>query len=266
MLVPQPNYRRPLNLNQLKILSLCYKFRFVSAELIARLQKKDRSTIYESLYVLEKQDYVVKRYDSSYKLRGQPASYCLSAKGIRYLLNQDPDDYDFSSLRNFYRNPSMPDEKITMCMWVFELFLILKDHTNEQFSIYTQYELDRSEYPYPQPLLKLENENENMPDYILDCIEAFTPSWRIRKRIEQHEKKAEECDYIYPNVLFIAGNESTERRLFKLTAERYQDFDYSVTQLNMLMSSKDGQIWIDEDESDDDEFIRKTLLPKNEKQ
>jgi hypothetical protein len=181
VLVPRPNYRRPLNVNQLKLLSLCYKFRFISAELTAKVQNKDRSTIYESLYVLEKQDYVVKRYDISYKLRGQPASYCLSAKGIHHLLTTHPEYFDLSSLRNQNRNSSYPDEKIKKCLGVFELYLALNNQTDKQFSIYTQYELDRSEYPYPLPLLKIENENENMPDYILDFIEAFTHSWRIRK-------------------------------------------------------------------------------------
>lgn len=260
MLVPQPNYRRPLNVNQLKLLSLCYKFRFISAELTAKVQNKNRSTIYESLYVLEKQDYVVKRYDSSYKLRGQPASYCLSAKGIRYLLTTHPECFNLSSLRNQYRNPSYSEEKIKKCLGVFELYLALNNQTNKQFSIYTQYELDRSEFPYPPPPLKLENENDNMPDYILDFIEAFTPSWQVRRRIRQHEAKAEESDYRYPNVLFVAGNESTEKRIFKLIEERYADFDFSVTQLDMLCSSSDGNVWINIDMSDEDDFVRQSLL------
>jgi hypothetical protein len=201
----------------------------------------------------------LKRYDSSYKQIGQPASYCLSAQGIRYLMQLDSQYHNRSTLLDFYRNPSISDEKISAYSFVFDLFLILKKQTGQQFSVYTRYEFDRSLHPYPPPLLKLEDAHPDNNDFVLDFIEAYTPTWQIRRRIRQHEAKAEESEYLYPNILFIAGNESTEKRLFKLTNENYNDFDYSLTQLSMLLSSKDGVVWIDMDASDDENFIRTTL-------
>jgi hypothetical protein len=260
MLVAQPKYRRPLNSNQILLLNLCYKFRFISTKLVAELLGKDRSTVYESLFVLEKQGYILKRYDSSYKLRGQSASYCLSAQGIRYLASRNLDYYDKTTLKNFYRNKSIPDNQIAKCLFVFQLFLVLKKQTGKQFSIYTQYEFDRTEFPYPAPLLKLENHDPDKPDFVLDVFDVQTPTWQLRRRIQHHENKADEDEYTYPDLLLVASNVNTEKRLFRVLQNKYLDFCATTTQLELLMGSKDGKVWVDVDEADEDEFVRTNLF------
>lgn len=258
MLVVSPKYRRPLNSNQIRILELCYKFRFISVDLLAELLGKHRSSVYEGLYVLERQGYLGKRYDKTYRLQGKPASYYLVAKGIRYL--RENTGLDQTTLRNFYKNKSMRQEHVDHCLNIFRIALTIKQQTKGKFDIFTKYDLNRESFPSPLPELFLQRKRKSdKPDYVLDVFEAGTPTWLLRKRITQHEDYANDSTYQYPNVLFVAGNQNTENRLFKLTYENYADFDYFITQQDTLLDSEEGKVWIDVKNSEEDEVIRVNL-------
>lgn len=258
MLVKEPKYRRPVGSNQLRLLQLLFKFRFVTTDLLVPVIKKDRSTVYESLYVLEKQGYVLKFHDKTYRLRGKPAVYCLASKGIRYL--RENTKYNETTLRNFYKNKRMAvdnEEHVDLCLLVFKIFNILKAQTGDKFYIYSKYELTRGSYVSPHPELYLHRRGRSQkPDYILDIFPAGTMTWLLRKRLRQHQDYADDSEYLYPNVLLVAGNMSTEKRLFKQVESAMQDFEFFVTQQAMLLGENDGKIWIDIDESDENEFGR----------
>ncbi|MCA9348428.1 hypothetical protein KC867_03395, partial [Candidatus Saccharibacteria bacterium] len=106
-------------------------------------------------------------------------------------------------------------------------------------------------------LLALQGKSQK-PDYILDIFPAGTMTWLLRKRLRQHQEAEEESDYIYPNVLLVASNASTERRLFKQVESAIQDFEFYITQEELLLSG-DRNVWIDLMESDEDEFVRRPL-------
>ncbi len=257
MLVKQPKYRKSLNSNQIELLKLMYKFRFVSLDLLAKYLNKDRSTIYERLYVLERQGYIAKRYDSSYRLRGKPASYTLSKAGIKYLMTLENSDHTY--LRASYKNRTATEEVIDQRLLVFITALSLKSRMSKDYQIYTRYELTKEAFVNPLPDLYFYT-NTDSPDYLVDIIEAWTPSWQLRRRIRQHEELVEKSEEDYPDVLFIAGNKSTEKRLFKLTYEKYNEFKFYVTQAELL-TRKEADIWIDPEESDYEEVERVSLPP-----
>lgn len=258
MLVKSPKYRRALNTKQIELLKLLFKFRFITTDLVSELLGKDRSTIYESLYVLEKQDYVYKFYDKSYRFRQRPAIYTLNKGGIRYLMSRS--ELDQTTLRNFYKNRSLDDEQIDKYLNVFQITNTLKRQTGGKFSIHTKYELNRDAFIRPLPELYLaRNGKSQKPDYILDIFPAFSPSWLLKKRLRQHQELSEEeSDYFanYPSVLLVAQNPSTEKRLFRMLESAMQDFDFLITQQDLLLNSNDGKVWIDLYESDEEEFVR----------
>jgi len=258
VLVKNPKFRKGISDNQKYLLIVLYKFRFVTTDLVAEFISKDRSTIYESFYVLEKQAYIQKLYDSTYRLRQRPATYCLASKGIRFL--RDNTDLDQTTLRNFYKNNKTRQEHIDHCLNVFTIFLSLKRQTGKKFDIFTKYELNREANLKPLPELYLKREGKSKkPDYLLDIMPASTFSWLIRKRIQQYEDFADDSEYLQPNVLLVAGNESTEKRLFKLLYENYADFKYFITQQQLLLNGKDGKVWIDVGESEEDEMVEVNL-------
>lgn len=255
MLVKNPKYRHKLSTNQTGLLKLLFKFRFVTTDLVAELIGKDRSTIYESLYVLGKQGYVAKQYGSSYRLRQRPASYCLAAKGIRYLWGQP--GLEEKTLRNFYKSRRAPETVVDRCLDVFKIYLALMKSFGPDYQIFTKHELSRDKFVSPMPELFIQGKT-NQPDYVVDIFSAGTFSWLLRKRIQQHNDFADGSNYQYPHVLCIAQNASTELRMFKFTYENYEDFEFYVTQQELLLSGE-PKIWIDPDESDEDELIRAKL-------
>lgn len=257
MLGKEPKYRRPLSSNQARLLYILFKFRFGTSDLIAAVVKKDRSTVYESLRVLEKQGYIHKFHDSSYRLRGRPAVYTLAAQGIKYL--RDNSEIDHTTLRNFYKNKRIAIENESLvdhCLLVFRIFAVLKAQTGKKFSIYTKYELDKDDFVNPKPELWLQRRgNSQKPDYILDIFPAGTMTWLLRKRLRQHQDFADEYEYLCPNVLLVAGNPNTEKRSFRQVEGAIQDFEFYITQQEMLVDGS-KKIWIDVAESEEDELER----------
>ncbi len=260
MLVNEPRYRRSVNSNQVRLLYILFKFRFGTSDLIAEVVKKDRSTVYESLRTLERQGYIHKFHDKTYRLRGRPAIYTLAAKGIKYL--RDNSGADQTTLRNFYKNKRIAIENeplVDQSLLVFRIFNVLKAQTGRTFSIYTKHELDKDDFVNPKPELWLQRQGKSQkPDYILDIFPAGTMTWLLRKRLRQHQEAEEESDYIYPNVLLVAGNPSTERRLSRQVESAIQDFEFYITQKELLLG-RAKRIWIDLEESCGGEIKRTEL-------
>jgi len=255
VLVTSPKYRRPLNSKQIRLLELCYAFRFVGVDLLAELLGKHRSSVYEGLYVLERQGYIGKRYNKTYRLVGRPASYYLATKGIRYL--RENSELDQTTLRNFHKNKSIRQEHVDHCLNIFRIALTIRRQTDGRFNIFTKYILPKESFPSPPPELFLEQKgSSDKPGYVLDIFEVGTPTWLLRKRIIQYEDYEYGSEYPYSNVLFVAPNQSTENRLFKLTYNNYADFGYFITQQNQLLDSEDGTVWIDMRSSEVDEVVR----------
>src|ERR1700759_2928953 len=84
-------YHRTLNNQQVEVLDWLYRFRFSTSRQIARCLGKDKfKSVQKKLQILEKQGYIGKRYDGSYKLQGRPAEYYLTPKGARQLEQVKP--------------------------------------------------------------------------------------------------------------------------------------------------------------------------------
>lgn len=254
MLEKSVKYRRPLNSNQVRILKILYKFRFVTSDVLAEYLKKNKSTIYESLFVLQKQGYIAKRYDPSYRIRHRPASYSLANIGIRYL--KEHSELNQATLRNFYKNKNLSEEQIDSYLHIAALYLLLKRQTGTQFDICTKYEMGPENAHMPFPILFLRDKSPDKPDYFIDYFPAGTFSWLLRRRIRQYQDISDEGNYRAPDVLFVAGNVSTEKRLFKLTYENYNDFRFLLTQESLLFNSWSGTVWIDVEQTEEDDIIR----------
>ncbi len=260
MLVKNPKYHKRLSNKQLKLLYALFRFRFASTDLVAELVSRDRSTIYEAFNVLEKQKLIHKFYDKTYRLRSRPAIYCLATKGIKHL--RENTELNDKTLRNFYKNKSMDEEYIDKCLNVFVIYLKLRKSMGSKFNLHTKWELSREAFPGPPlPELWLERKQavSGELDYVLDIFPAFTPSWLLRRRLRQYQDFEDDSEYESSHVLLVAQNESTERRLFKLAENTIQDFEFYITQQDLLLNSKDEAIWIDLMESDEDEFVRTSI-------
>ncbi len=250
-----PRYRRTLNKRQLEILLVLFEFRFVSVPLVSQYLNKDKSTIYERLLVLEMQDYVYKSYDRSFRLPGRAATYCLAPAGIRALKAAYP-ELSQAVLRHMNQNKLADRASIDKSLYLFQLYLDLQRCYPHQFENLTRsYMATYKEFIRPLPDLYLEHKQIDKPAYILEIVEARTFSYLLRRRLNTHSDYA--IDYAedwgdgYPTLLFICGNEHTERRLQRMIWNTVGLDIYTTTQERLMSGHK--QVWLYEFYEDDDE-------------
>lgn len=259
MLRKNPRYHKRLSKKQLELLFILFRFRFVSTDLVSELVGKDRSTIYESINTLVQQQLVHKFHDSTYRIRGRPAIYCLASKGITYLRNNT--ELDQTTLRNYYKNKTTDEQLVDKYLNIFRIYLKLRSLYGKQFNIHTRADMIREAFisPLPELLLECKNPKDDKPGYVLDIYPAGYFGWAMKKRLQAWQELEEESEYQMSNVLLLAQNESTEKRLIKMTENTLQDFDFYVSQQDILMNSTDGRVWIDPVGYDEEEVVRSNL-------
>lgn len=225
---------------QLDILVLIVKYRFVSSALLASCLGKDKSTIYERLSVLVDQEYIAKKYDMTYKLRHRPVIYYLAPAGIRYLMKAG-----YPRARLHYKSKDFTDEQIDEHFMLKELAeTVCKPYTHA-FELRTKYEASVDEFCItPASYAQLVGTSDDTSDYFIEYFPRFFESWKIRKRINQHTNYAFDHDeYRYPNLLFVCGNESTMKRVIRLTADTYTTIDIFCTTIDRVRSGEKN-IWL----------------------
>lgn len=249
--------RYKISKSQLLLMLWIMKFRFVSSDVLAECLDKDRSTIYERLSVLVDQGFVTKLYDKTYRFRQRPVIYYLAPAGIRYLKKAG---YERTQLH--YKNKDFTDDQIDEQFLLGELARTIKKPYTNKFALYTKYQYGAEEfYISPPPYAKLVGGKDTIPDYFLEYFPPFYESWKMRKRMQQHDAYANEHDeYTYPHLLIVCGNPSTEKRAVRLGANLYADFEIFTTTKDRLLSGN-KKIWLRPEEVDWDEELEYYSLP-----
>lgn len=181
MLVQVPKHRKSISKSQLRLLLVIFKFRFVSCDYIGQYLAKDKSTIYERLFVLVQQGYVHKDYDSTYRLRLRPAVYSLTTQGISCLLKIEVTLSELA-LRNMYKNSSASLQLVDHSLNVFKLCVLFRKQYPDIFDICTRSELSADNHfirPLPDMYLRRAYKRSAKPSYQLETIEAGTYTWII---------------------------------------------------------------------------------------
>jgi hypothetical protein len=260
VLIKNPSHRKNINPNQIKLLTALFKFRFISIPLLANYLHKDKSTIYEQLLTLTSQDYIQRKYDKTYRLPLKPAAYFLTAKGIAYL-RSDP-RFSKTALKNMYKNKQASEPLIERCLTTMALYNKLTTDYPETFDIFTRSEMSAVDCflrPLPDIWLRRTLKHHTKPQhYLVEILEPSVMSWIIRKRIQAHEDfAAEDAETQYPQVLLIAGNDSTEQRIHDILANWFGDVEFWTTTALRLASGK-TKIWraVFEDDEQDQPILR----------
>lgn len=254
----EPKTRYKISDSQVELLLSVMKYRFVSSDVLAEGIGKDRSTIYERLRVLVEQDYLVKLYDKTYRLRQRPVVYCLAPAGIRYLKKAG---YERTQLH--YKNKTFTDEQIDEQSLLSQLARAVREpYAKNVFALYTKYQFGADAfYLTPPPYAKLVGEKDTIPDYFIEYFPPLYESWKIQKRINQHIAHADGHDeHTYPHLLLICGNQNTEKRVVRTTTDLYSDFDvFTATKERVLSGEKN--IWLRPYEVDWDDEQEYHSLP-----
>lgn len=151
----EPKYRKKLNEEQLAVLNLLYTFRFASNEHVAKYSgKKNNKHVQKRLKILEDQEYIAKRYDKSYKLKGKPAAYYLLPKGARALVDVgDRDNNEPTNIKRIYKDKDVSEGFIEHSLNILGVYLALSALHGNKLDFFTKSDLKYEQFDfYPQPL------------------------------------------------------------------------------------------------------------------
>jgi hypothetical protein len=235
----QPKYRRPLNNYQLSILNTLYKFRFTTASLLAQNQNAHHvRVISDRLKILVDQEYIGMNYDSSYKIKGQAATYYLLPKGVRYL-RQHPYIQE-SALRSIYHDKRATPSVIAHRLSVFEVFIHFKNTYLKRFKFFSKTELMNKSYvPKAKPDALILDTQTNQ-HYFMDYLEDSASFWALRKTIKRYIAYTElgiwqkhKPGTPHPHVLLICQSSKTKKSAQNIAAK---ELDCSYVELTIRVA------------------------------
>lgn len=252
-----PKYRRPLNSDQVDTLELLYKFRFGSVDLIREyFNKSSRGLIFSRLKVLEEQDFIGKRFDSSYRIQGKPAAYYLLAAGARKLQEARGPEDEAINIKGIYKDKTVSELFIQHSLNIFAMYNQLKAHYSNKLDFFTKSDLASYEH-YPKPLpdafLSLEAEGSTKHFFVEIQEESqpfFTAVRKVKKYIDYKDSgewAITETDF--PAILFVCESVSLQKRLQKqidkmLSKILTDELAFATTTTEELSGLKDNNaIW-----------------------
>lgn len=267
MTTTNPKYRRKLNPAQLEVLKLLYRFRFASSDVIAQYFGKSSGVfVYKRLKILQEQGYIVKRFDSSYRIQGKAATYCLSPMGGRMLQEHESPDATIN-VKGLYKNKTNSEAFVRRCTGMFVIHNQLKASYGDTLKLFTKSEIGTYDY-FPQPLpdayFRLKNSKQTEQFFISLCYSSqpfFTLAREVKKFIEYAELGDWDATGTnLPVMLLVCESYSLQKRLQKFITSALDSSDdeakFALTTQAVLLSGK-SNIW---QIADDPE----TVLPLDE--
>lgn len=244
-----PTHRKSLNPNQLQVLDTLYHFRFGTTDLLASTMSKHTSRRFmnERLRVLCEQEYIGRRYDSSYRLQAKFATYYLLPNGIN-TLKQQPEKYQAKTLRNIRKDINASDRFVGHSLGVFAAYASLKPLYGASFTFDTKSNLSHPDFDYfpevlPDGYAAYSAKSGERKHFMLECFDATKPQKFLRQRIAQiidHEYTDGWKDGDpYPEILIVCDTEELRQKAQKwvikiVEDEAAEEMKFYVTSLPKL--------------------------------
>jgi hypothetical protein len=221
--VKQKYVRSTLNTDQISLLELVYKYRFVSRLLVAEsLNITYGSSLQERLDVLVKHQYLGRRFEKSNRLQGIPAAYFLTAKGLRAL--QDMPNH--KAITDAVIKSSYKDKKVSMgfvvhTLNVYKYTNLLMRHYSG-LKVFTRRDIARYSYFPPQPpdaVLSLPSDDPKQPKrFFLDLVSDIAAGSNLDRRIANYCEFFEDggwdiMDSKLPSILLLSERPTAEKNI-----------------------------------------------------
>lgn len=207
---------RTLTTQQLTILKIIYKFRFVTVGLVASYRKVGVRGTTKVFSILLERKIIARHYNSTYKLLGKPASYYLSGEGMRILKDKGLSE---RVLHARYKDSHSSELFMQHTLGVFKMALDIRKSFPDRFTIFSQYELSEHDYfPHPLPNMYLKRINDDTTmanEYFIDLI-GDTQFFVVKKQIDgyiEHYESSEWQGHNYPTILLIISSKGLQRRV-----------------------------------------------------
>lgn len=226
------NKERKLNDKQVFILRLAFKFRYLTADNLAKLKTISHNSAYSALNKLTERGYLGRKHNKSYRLQNKSARYYLTPKAVNYL--QKPEfklDKEILATRRHEdrKSTSFIDHQVAIVdvfidIWFNTEYDIYKLNTSSGIS-----KDDREYYPRPLPALEVLYEtntegfyNRTLVDVFPDEQHLFIAKKRVRQYIQHYEDNEWEWDD-YPSIVLIRRSKADVNNLNKYIEETMEN-------------------------------------------
>lgn len=231
-----------LTKQQQRLLKLVYKFRFITAPLLAQLLKIRHDSAYEALSTLLKQDLLVRVYKESWRIDRRPAYYYLSKKGvttIRKLL-----DIESSAVNTIYQDHRATQEFIQECLTTLACFIHIKQHLPAETIIRTKTEINRFDiFPKQRPDLYIKTP-DNKEAFVIIAPDKLP--YFVNKRVEEYIEHSEEEGWRgqYPTIAVIVKDNRSKLGFLYKTKQKLEDMgiDEDDHELMIIATSMDNLV------------------------
>ena len=215
-----------LSEKQINLLTVIYKFRFVTALLLGQYKGITAQSMKRSLNILEDSGYIDKRYDSSYKLQGKAARYYLSPKAIK--LFKDYEDINQHSLNLFYKTKLLSEDAVDSHIQTLQTYIDYKAKLADNYTLKTKYELYKhDDQPDPPSHIYANSNNKQQPDIFIE-IHNNQQTFVIQKRLTYLAEYIEDnYEDKQPKVILITNkNNKKLEKIVENINEEYSDSGY----------------------------------------
>jgi len=225
-------HRSSVSSSQVAVLELLCQFRFASVDLLSlSLNLKTVPGLRRKLKILVDQGYAGRRYDSSYRIKGMPVAYYITAKGLKALQALPGHEHiDERFIKSCYRDKSTTVPFIEQYLAIYQsahdlkrLYPEIKFFTRRGLIPFTHF----PENP-PDAFLGLRQAGDSdARRFFLDYIPDDMPRYPLDSKIAKYVQYFEEDGWApskspLPTMLLLCESVATERRVLRQTARKLQ--------------------------------------------
>ena len=220
---------RKLNYKQEQILLSTFKFRYLTADNLAKIRDISHNSAYSALSKLTERGYLGRKHNKSYRLQNKSARYYLTPKAVAYLRDSKYKvDKEVLATRRHEdkKSTSFVDHQVAILDACIEIdintsYVIHRIHTASSLT-----KSDTEYYPRPLPNIEVLYEtddeevfNRTLVDIFPDDQHLFIAKKRIRQYIQHYEDNEWEWDD-YPSVRIVRRSKANVRNLNKYIEEK----------------------------------------------
>lgn len=237
-----------LSSQQQRVLKLLFKFRFISAQLLAQVMGISRPGVYQALEVLVDKGLVSKVYEKEFRIDRKPAYYYLNKQGVtavRKLL-----DVKESVVHALYKNDEASPEFIDHCLAATRCYTFLNRFLLADANIFTKAEINRfRQFPKNRPDLYIRTPDGHEAMIV---IMDDKPLYITRKRLDEIIKHSEDEgweDGDYPRICFILKHGNDKNSFLYTTRKKLEAMGMDEDEIYVLatdlkaLDGKSGRIW-----------------------
>lgn len=217
---------------QQRILKSLFKFRFISAQLLAQVMGISRQGVYQALEALVDKGLVIKVYENEFRIDRKPAYYYLTKQGVtavRKLMGVKE-----LVVHALYKNDVAMLEFIEHCLVTAQCYAVISRSLPADFDIFTKSEISRlKQFPKNRPDLHIRTpDGHEAMIVIVDDKPLYIARKRLNEIIEHSEDEGWEGDY--PRIGFILRHSNDKNSFLYTTRKKLESMGMDEDEICVL--------------------------------